>query len=147
MTATSTSSLVPGFRGTVVGPDSTEYESARRVWNAAIDRRPALVARCTGAGDVVAALRHAEEHRLPVAVRGGGHSIPGFSTCDDGLVVDLSGLRAVRVDPVARTATVQPGATWADFDAESQAFGLATPGGEVSDTGVAGLTLGAASDG
>jgi FAD/FMN-containing dehydrogenase len=142
MTATNAPTLIPGFRGTVLTPESAEYETARRVWNAAIDRRPALIGRCTGAADVLAALRHAERHRLPVAVRGGGHSIPGFSVCDDGLVVDLSGLRAIDVDPAARTARVGPGATWADLDAACQRFGLATPGGEVSDTGVAGLTLG-----
>ena len=133
---------VAGFRGTLFVPGSPGYDDARRVWNAAVDRRPAIVARCTGPADVVAALAHARERRLPVAVRGGGHSIPGFSTCDDGLVVDLSGLREVHVDPKTRSATAGPGATWAEFDRETQAFGLATPGGEVSDTGVAGLTLG-----
>jgi FAD/FMN-containing dehydrogenase len=142
MTATSAPTLIQGFQGSVLTPDSDEYESARRVWNAAIDRRPALIARCAGPADVVAALGHAERHRLAVAVRGGGHSIPGFSTCDDGLVVDLSGLRTISVDPTARTATVGPGATWADLDSACQGVGLATPGGEVSDTGVAGLTLG-----
>ncbi|MGY1707831.1 FAD-binding oxidoreductase [Geodermatophilus sp. SYSU D00697] len=133
---------LPGFRGEVVSPGSPDYERARRVWNLAIDRRPRMVARCTGAADVIAAVRHARERGLPLAVRGGGHSIPGFSTCDDGIVVDLSGMKGIRVDPRSRTATAQPGLTWAEFDAETQAFGLATPGGEVSDTGIAGLTLG-----
>lgn len=142
MTVTDLPPTLPGFRGALLAPGTPGYDDARRVWNAAVDRRPAVVARCTGAADVVAALAHAREHGLRVAVRGGGHSIPGFSTCDDGIVIDLSGLRSVHVDPRARTATAEPGATWAEFDRETQAFGLATPGGEVSDTGIAGLTLG-----
>ncbi|MHA6797452.1 FAD-binding oxidoreductase (plasmid) [Pseudonocardia bannensis] len=141
MTSTLSTSI-SGFRGSVLDPTSPDYEQARGVWNAAIDRRPALIARCTGAADVIGALRHARSRGMTVAVRGGGHSGPGFSTCDDGLVVDLSPMRAVRVDPRTRTAWVQGGATWGEFDAEAQAFGLATPGGEVSDTGVGGLTLG-----
>jgi FAD/FMN-containing dehydrogenase len=141
MTAT-IPTTVAGFRGLVLGPDAPDYDRARRVWNAAVDRRPALIARCAGAADVIAAVRFGREHSLQIAVRGGGHSVPGFSTCDDGLVIDLSEMRGIRVDPQGRIAFAQPGLTWAEFDGETQAFGLATPGGEVSDTGIAGLTLG-----
>ncbi|WP_448625937.1 FAD-binding oxidoreductase [Geodermatophilus sp. URMC 64] len=132
----------PAFTGTLLTPDSAGYDEARRLWNGGIDRRPAFIARCTSAADVVAALAFARRHDLVVAVRAGGHSIPGWSVCDGGLVVDLSPMTAVTVDPVARTAVVGPGVTWAGFDAAAQAHGLATPGGEVSHTGVAGLTLG-----
>ena len=107
-----------------------------------IDRRPALVVRCSGVADVVTAVRFARENGLPLSVRGGGHNVAGTAVRDEGLVVDCSGMRSVRVDPTARAAWVEAGATWADVDHETQAFGLATPGGVVSDTGVAGLTLG-----
>ncbi|MDP8991972.1 MAG: FAD-binding oxidoreductase [Actinomycetota bacterium] len=130
------------FRGETLLPGDEGYEQARRVWNGAVDRRPALIARCTGAADVVAAVRFARDHELVVSVRGGGHSIPGFSVCDGGLMIDLQPMKGIRVDPARRTATAQPGLTWAEFDRETQAFGLATTGGEVSDTGIAGLTLG-----
>jgi FAD/FMN-containing dehydrogenase len=114
-----------------------------RIWNGAFDdRRPAAIVSCSGAADVIAAVGFARSNGLPLAVRGGGHSIPGFSTVDDGLVVDLSAMRDVRVDPVARRAEVGPGAIWADVDHETQAHGLATTGGLVSTTGVAGFTLG-----
>ena len=105
-------------------------------------RRPALVVRCTGAADVIAAVGFARSNDLPIAVRGGGHSIAGFSTCDDGIVIDLSSMNSVRVDPETRRATVAAGAVWADVDHETQAHGLATTGGLVSSTGVAGFTLG-----
>ena len=118
------------------------YDEARAVWNADIDRRPALVAQCSGVSDVALCVRTAREHDLTLAVRGGSHNVAGFGTCDGGLVCDLGALRAVRVDPSRRSATVQGGATWADFDAETQAFGLATTGGVVISTGVGGLTLG-----
>ncbi len=107
-----------------------------------IDKYPALIARCRGTADVISAVNVARENDLPVAVRGGGHNVSGSAVCDDGLVIDLSELTSVRVDPDSRTARVEGGATWADVDHETQAFGLATPGGVVSDTGVAGLTLG-----
>src|SRR5881397_4208711 len=106
------------------------------------DRRPALIARCAGTADVMSAVNFARDNRLHVAVRGGGHSIPGHSVCDGGLVIDLSPMKGIRVDPVTRTARAQAGAKWIDFDHETQAFGLATTGGTASDTGIAGLTLG-----
>jgi FAD/FMN-containing dehydrogenase len=137
--------LAGGFRGELVQPGDEGYDEARAVWNGLFDRRPALVARCAGVADVIAAVRYARETTTPVAVRGGGHSAAGHSTCDDGLVIDLSRMRSVRVDPEARTARAEAGATWADFDAETQAFGLAVTGGRFSTTGIAGLTLGSGS--
>ena len=135
--------LREGVRGEVLGRQDPGYAEACRVWNAAHDgRRPALVVRCAGAADVVAAIGFARGNDLPVAVRGGGHSIAGFSTCDDGVVIDLSPMRGVRVDPAARIAYVGPGAVWGDVDHETQAHGLATTGGLISTTGVAGFTLG-----
>ncbi|QLG62126.1 FAD-binding oxidoreductase [Halorarum salinum] len=131
-----------GLHGNLIRPGDVDYDDARTVWNGMIDRHPALIARCRGVGDVIAAVNFARENDLLVAVRGGGHNVAGTAVCDDGLVVDLSEMRGVRVDPDARTAWVQAGATWADVDHETQAFGLATPGGLVSETGVAGLTLG-----
>jgi FAD/FMN-containing dehydrogenase len=129
-------------RGPVIAPGDGEYEQARRVYNAMIQRRPALVVRCANAGDVMAAVRFAGEHDLEVAVRGGGHSVPGFGTSDGGMVIDLSGMRGVRVDPASRTARAEAGVTWGDFNAATHAFGLATTGGIISTTGVSGLTLG-----
>ena len=130
------------LHGDLIRPGDGEYDDARAVWNGMIDRRPALVARCRGVADVREAVTFARENDLPLAVRGGGHNVAGSAVCDDGLVVDCSEMTAVRVDPEARTARVEAGATWADVDHETQRFGLATPGGVVSDTGVAGLTLG-----
>ena len=130
------------FTGTLLTPDSPGYDDARRVWNGAVDRRPAFIARCRSTDDVVAALDLARRHDLPVAVRGGGHSIPGWSVIDGGLVVDLTAMKRIGVDPAMRTAVVEPGVTWGEFDAAAQRHGLATPGGEISHTGVAGLTLG-----
>jgi FAD/FMN-containing dehydrogenase len=134
--------LAGSIRGSLVRPGEPDYELARRTWNHAIDRHPALVVRPTGVADVVLAVQFARSEGLPVAVRGGGHSIAGFSTCDDGLVLDLSGMRAVQVDPVRGLATAQGGATWGDFDHETQAHGLACTGGLISTTGIGGLTLG-----
>jgi FAD/FMN-containing dehydrogenase len=130
------------FRGTVLRPGDDGYDPARRLWNAAIDRRPAFIARCTCTADVAAAVRFGTAHDLPLAVRGGGHSIPGHSVCDGGLMVDLSPMRAVRVDPDRQRADAQPGCTLRDLDTATEAAGLATPGGEISHTGIAGLTLG-----
>ena len=131
-----------GFRGRLVTADDADYDAARAVWNGAVDRRPRLVARCSGAADVAAAVRFARDHDLEIAVRGGGHNVAGTAVCDGGLVIDLSAMRAVSVDPVHRTAVVQGGALWADVDHETQVHGLATTGGIIGHTGVAGLTLG-----
>jgi FAD/FMN-containing dehydrogenase len=134
--------ITTSFAGELLAPGDERYDEARKIWNGAIDRRPALIARCSGAGDVVAALRHARERDLPVAVRGGGHGVAGLAVCDDGMVIDLSPMRSVDVDPVARTARAQCGALWGDVDAATQRHGLATVGGIVTHTGIAGLTLG-----
>jgi FAD/FMN-containing dehydrogenase len=131
-----------GLSGRLIRPGDADYDDARAVWNGAHDRRPAMIVRCAGVADVMCAVDFARSEDLDVAVRGGGHSIPGFSTCDGGIVIDLSAMRAVKVDPVGRTAIAQGGCTWADFDHETQAFGLATTGGLVSSTGIAGFTLG-----
>jgi FAD/FMN-containing dehydrogenase len=135
-------SLKGALRGRLFLPGGESYDEARGIWNAMVDRRPALIVRCAGVSDIRVALAFAREHELPLAVRGGGHNIAGSATCDDGLVIDLSAMRSVRIDPIARHAYVEPGATLHDFDHEAQAFGLATPLGINSTTGVAGLTLG-----
>jgi FAD/FMN-containing dehydrogenase len=131
-----------GLRGQLLRPGDDAYDEARKLWNGMFDRRPALIARCAGTADVMSAVNFARDNGLQVAVRGGGHSFPGHSVCDGGLVIDLSPMKAIRVDPAARTARAQPGVKWIEFDHETQAFGLATTGGTLSDTGVAGLTLG-----
>src|SRR5215212_7107011 len=133
------------FRGELVRPEDDRYDNARAVFNCMIDRRPALIARCTGVVDVVAAVNFARENELVVAVRGGGHSVPGYGTCDGGLVIDLSPMKGVWVDPEARSARAQAGLTWGEFDRETQHFGLATTGGRVTHTGIAGQTLGSGS--
>src|SRR5262245_33003432 len=130
------------FRGELLLPTSPGYDASRRIWNGVIDRRPACIARCRTVADVVAAVRFARDHDLEIAVRGGGHNVAGTALCDNGIVIDLSAMRAVRVDPAERRAWVQGGALWGDVDHETQAHGLATTGGIVSHTGVAGLTLG-----
>jgi FAD/FMN-containing dehydrogenase len=135
--------LREAIHGSVVRPDDPGYLDACRIWNGAFDaRRPALIVTCSGAADVITAVCFARSNDLPIAVRGGGHSIAGFSSCDDGIVIDLSAMRSVRVDPAARRAYVAGGAVWADVDHETQAHALATTGGLVSTTGVAGFTLG-----
>src|SRR5512144_2524478 len=134
--------LAEGLRGTLVTPGDADYDAARAIWNGAHDRRPALIVRCAGAADVMRAVEFARSEELVVAVRGGGHSIPGFSTCDGGMVIDLSPMQGVQVDPSTRTARAQAGLTWSGFDHETQAFGLAVTGGLVSSTGIAGFTLG-----
>lgn len=130
------------LRGELLTPASPSYDEVRAIWNAMIDRRPALIARCHGAADVLHSVRFAREHDLLLAVRGGGHNIAGNAVADGGLMIDLSPMRSVRVDPERRTARVEPGCTLADVDHETQAFGLATPIGINSTTGIAGLTLG-----
>ena len=134
--------LARRFRGELIRRDDSTYDGARRVWNGMIDRKPALIARCTAVADVLAAVRFARERELVVAVRGGGHNVAGTAVCDDGVVIDLSPMKAMWVDPVARTARAQPGLLWGEFDHETQPFGLATPGGIVTHTGISGLTLG-----
>jgi FAD/FMN-containing dehydrogenase len=129
-------------RGPVIDPDHAGYDAARAIWNGAIDRRPACIARCTGVADVVAAVRFARERDLLVSVRGGGHGVGGHALCDGGLVIDLSPMKGIRVDPVARSARVEAGVLWGELDRETQLHGLATVGGIVTHTGVAGLTLG-----
>jgi FAD/FMN-containing dehydrogenase len=129
------------LRGSVIQPGDSSYDEARAVRNGLIDRSPALIVRCTGVADVVAAVNFACEHGPLLSVRGGAHNVAGAAVNDSGLVIDLSAMRGVQVDPEARTARVQGGATWADVDRETQSFGLATPGGKVSTTGVGGLTL------
>jgi hypothetical protein len=134
--------LARHFRGELIRPGDPQYDAARRIWNGAIDRHPALVARCTGVADVQAAVRFARERDLLVALRGGGHNVAGTAVCDGGVVIDLSPMKGMWVDPAARTARAQPGLLWGEFDREAQAFGLATPGGIITHTGIAGLTLG-----
>jgi len=134
--------LRANFSGDMLVAADAAYESCRRVHNGLIDRRPAIIARCRGVGDVQAAVRLARDHQLEIAVRGGGHNVAGNAVCDGGLMIDLAGMRGVHVDPAARRARAQGGATWADYNRETQLFGLASTGGVVSTTGVAGLTLG-----
>ena len=133
---------IGGFRGRLISSSDADYDIARAVWNGAIERRPRLIAKCIGTEDVVAAVRFARDHDLEIAIRGGGHNVAGTAVCDDGIVIDLSAMRGVRIDPANRTAWVQGGALWGDVDHETQVHGLATTGGIVSHTGVAGLTLG-----
>jgi FAD/FMN-containing dehydrogenase len=130
------------LRGDLVQPGDSDYDKVRTVWNAMIDRRPALIARCAGASDIVKAVGFARENDLLVAVRGGGHSFAGNAICEGGMVIDLTRMQSVRVDPAKQTARAEPGVKWLDFDMETQAFGLATTGGTNTDTGIAGLTLG-----
>jgi len=135
-------SLRASFRGQLIRPQHAGYEEHRKVWNGSIDRHPALIARCAAVTDVVAAARFAAERGLLVAVRGGGHSFPGLSTCDDGIVIDLSLMKGISLDPEARIARAQAGVLLGELDRETQAFGLAVPAGIVTHTGLAGLTLG-----
>jgi FAD/FMN-containing dehydrogenase len=130
------------FRGEILTPGSAEYDASRKIWNAMIDRRPAAVARCSGPADVRAAVRFAADQGIYPAIRGGGHNVAGLAMVDDGLVVDLTRMKGIYVDPVGCTATAQMGLTWGEFDRETQLYGLATTGGLISATGTAGLTLG-----
>jgi FAD/FMN-containing dehydrogenase len=134
--------FMTGMRGSLLRPGDAGYDEARTVWNGMIDRRPALIAHCAGAADVIQAVHFARTHHLLVSVRGGGHNVTGTAVCDGGLMIDLSRMRSVRVDPGRRTVRAEGGTKWVDFDHETQAFGLATTGGTCSDTGIAGLTLG-----
>lgn len=129
-------------RGVVLAPDDAGYDDVRRVYNGCVDRHPAIIVRCVGVADVMAALRFATDEGMPLAIRGGGHSAAGHGVCDGGMVIDLSPMKGVRVDPVQRTVRAQPGLTWGELDHETQAFGLATTGARISSTGVAGVTLG-----
>jgi hypothetical protein len=142
VTMTAIEQLKGRLRGDLFCPGDEHYDSARTIHNGMIDRRPALIVRCAGVADVLAAVTFARNNNLVVAVRGGGHGVPGFAVCDSGVMIDLSRMKAVRVDPVNRTARAEGGATWGDFDHETQAFGLATTGGIARPTGIAGLTLG-----
>jgi len=133
--------LASDLRGELLCCDDPGYDAARRVWNGMIDKRPALIARCAGTADVISCVRFAGEHNLLVSVRGGGHHYAGKSVCAAGLMIDLSPMKGIRVDPLARTARAQPGLRLGEFDREMQAFGLATTLGVNTDTGIAGLTL------
>jgi FAD/FMN-containing dehydrogenase len=137
--------LARAFGGALLQPGDEGFDEARLVWNGIHDRHPALIARCATPDDVVAAVNFAREHDLTVAVRGGGHSAPGYATCDDGIVIDLAPMNKVEVDPDAKTARAGAGATWGEFDAATQEHGLAVTGGRFSTTGIAGLTLGSGS--
>lgn len=134
--------LRAALRGPVLGPGDEGYDATRRVWNAMIDRRPALIARCVCADDVVAAIGFAREHELRLSIRGGGHNVAGSAVCDGGVMLDLSLMKGVQVDPRARMARAEPGVLWQELDGETQKVGLATVGGVVGTTGIAGLTLG-----
>src|ERR671930_882316 len=139
---TALAELQARFRGQIVGRDDPTYEEHRKIWNGSIDRRPALIARCAGVADVIAAVKFARQHGLPVAVRSGGHSFPGLSVADDAFLIDLGLMKGVRIDPDARVARVQAGVLLGELDRETQEFALAVPSGIVTHTGVAGLTLG-----
>src|SRR5918997_4800363 len=134
--------LAMNLRGTVLRPGDENYDAARTIHNGMIDRRPLLIARCAGVADVIASVRFARDQQLLISVRSGGHGVAGFSVCDGGLMIDLARMRGVRVDAARQTVRAEGGATWGDFDHETQAFGLATTGGVARPTGIAGLTLG-----
>jgi FAD/FMN-containing dehydrogenase len=134
--------LGANLRRPLITPDDASYDEARKVYNGMIDRRPACIVQCADVADVIHAVNFARDERLPLAVRGGGHNVTGFGTCDDGLVIDLSPMKGIRVDPSKRIAWAQAGCTWGDLDHATHAFGLAAPGGIISTTGIAGLTLG-----
>ncbi|MCB0128826.1 MAG: FAD-dependent oxidoreductase, partial [Caldilineaceae bacterium] len=134
--------LQTAVRGPLVTADSPDYDEVRQIWNGMHNKRPALIVRCSGVADVIEAVNFARTHGLLTAVRGGGHNVAGTGSCEGGLMIDLSLMRGVRVDREKCTVHAQGGATWGDVDRETQVFGLATPGGVVSTTGIAGLTLG-----
>jgi len=134
--------LKAGLRGALIRPGDAAYDDARKIFNAMIDRRPDFIVRCAGVADVIGAVNFARSHDLLVAIRGTGHNIAGTSLCDGGMMIDLSGMKSIRIDPVARTARVEGGASWGELNHDLQAFGLAATGGFISTTGVSGLTLG-----
>ncbi len=134
--------LKSSLRGELLCPNDTGYDEARTIWNAMIDRKPGLIVRCAGVSDVINAVNFARDNNLPVAVRGGGHNVAGSAVCDGGIMIDLSLMKGIRVDPVNGTVQAEPGLTWAEFNHETQAFGLAANGGVCSETGIAGVTLG-----
>src|SRR3954452_23796691 len=138
----SVAELAESLRGELIQPGEPGYDEARTIWNGAHDRRPALIVRCAGVADVIRAVEFARSQDLEIAVRGGSHSIPGFSSTDGGIVIDLGAMQGVRVDPEARTARAEGGVQWGSFDHETQAFGLGVTGGLVSTTGLGGFTLG-----
>ena len=142
MPAPSLDQLKSAFRGELIQPTDPNYHSARKVYNGMIDRRPQLIARCVDVADVIAAVNYGRDNGLLTAIRGGGHNGAGLGTCDDGLVIDLSRMKGIRVDPVTKTVRVEGGCVWGDVDHATHAFGMATPCGFISTTGVAGLTLG-----
>jgi FAD/FMN-containing dehydrogenases len=142
MTDQIVSTLQQSLRGRLIGPSDADYDAARALYNGMIDKRPRLIARCVDVADVIAAVNFGRDQGLLVAIRGGGHSGPGLGSCNDGLVVDLSMMKSVRVDPASRTVRVDAGCTSGDVDHATHAFGLAVPFGIVSTTGVAGLTVG-----
>jgi len=145
LVAAAVDDLASGFGGTLLQPGADGYDEARKVWNGLFDRSPALIAQCAGTADVVAAVNFARENDLLVSVRGGGHSAVGYATCDAGIVIDLSPMKTIEVDPEAKTARADAGLTWGEFDAATQEHGLAVTGGRFSTTGIAGLTLGSGS--
>src|SRR2546430_7639601 len=134
--------LASDLVGQLILPATPDYESARRVWNGMIDKRPRAIVRCGNADDVIAAVAFAKDKQMTVAVRGGGHNIAGNATCDNGLVIDLSSMKSIHVDPTSRRARAEGGCLWGELDAATQAFGLATNGGLMPSTGIAGFTLG-----
>src|ERR671925_95505 len=142
MTVQIVSTLQQSLRGRVIGPGDADYDAARALYNGMIDKRPRLIARCVDVADVITAVNFGRDERLLTAIRGGGHNGPGLGSCDDGLVIDLSTMKSVRVDPASRTVRVDAGCTSGDVDHATHPFGLAVPFGIVSTTGVAGLTLG-----
>src|SRR5579875_2651518 len=142
MSAISADQLRARFRGDLIHPGDATYDAARKVYNAMIDKRPRLIARCVDVADVMAVVEYGRENNLLTAIRGGGHNGAGLGICDDGLVIDLSRMKGIHVDPRARTVRVEAGCVWGDVDHATHAFGMATPSGFISTTGVAGLTLG-----
>src|SRR5215475_1337091 len=130
------------FEGGLINTEDPDYDERRRIWNGMIDRRPAIIARCLTANDVRMAVKLARAEQLPISIRGGGHGVAGNAVCDGGVMIDLSAMKDIRVDPGARVAVAGPGVLWGEFDRATQTHGLATTGGQVSHTGIAGLTLG-----
>src|SRR3954466_8602397 len=142
ITAVAVKALRSSVRGDLLRPADAEYDQARTLWNALHDRRPAPVVRCAGTADVIAAVNFARTHQIPVAVRGGGHNVAGSGSCDGGLLLDMSHMKGIEVDPASATARAEPGLTCGELDRETQRFGLATTGGICSEAGIAGVTLG-----